>query len=137
MVLSSLNKRLLKEYIIFLEYGNTQNPDAQTTSPAKGDPSDPDNKEKQAEKQAQRVDVAVAKNLAGSIKTALPPTVDAATLASAITKVNDQKPLTQPEQMAMTPLNALFTRAAETPQTSSQIGNALRTVANLAKQGKA
>ena len=67
----------------------------------------------------------------------LPPNVDANTLASAIVKINDNKPLTQPEQMAMGPMNALVTKAAETSQTSNELGNILRTVAQLAKKGKA
>ena len=122
------------------EYGNAQDPNAQTTTPQS---SAAQTQQQEKEEQDQRIDVASAKSLASSIKPALPPTVDAATVASALTKINDQnsgrpaKPLTQPEQMAMGPLNALFARAAETPQTSTQLASLLRNVNTLVKKGKA
>ena len=125
------------------EYGNAQDPNAQTTSPQKSDPTAQQQQQQDKEQQDQRVDVASAKALASSIKPALPPTVDANTVASALTKINDQnsgrpaKPLTQPEQMAMGPLNALFARAAETPQTSTELATILRNVNTLMKKGKA
>ena len=132
----------LQEYQAFLEYGNAQDPSAQTTSPQKTDPT-AQKQQQDKEEQDQRVDVASAKALASSIKTALPPTVDSNTVASALTKINDQnsgrpaKPLTQPEQMAMGPVNALFARAAETPQTSTELASILRNVNSLMKKGKA
>lgn len=124
------------------EYGNAQDPNTQTTSPQQSNPA-AQQQQQDKEKQDQRVDVASAKALASSIKPALPPTVDANTVASALTKINDQnsgrpaKPLTQPEQMAMGPLNALFARAAETPQTSTELATILRNVNTLMKKGKA
>ena len=124
------------------EYGNAQDPNAQTTSPQQSNPA-AQQQQQEKEEQDQRVDVAAAKSLASSIKPALPPTVDAGTVASALTKINDQnsgkpaKPLTQPEQMAMGPLNALFARAAETPQTSTELASILRNVNTLMKKGKA
>lgn len=132
----------LKEYQAFLEYGNAQDPNTQTTTPRQGVPA-AQQQQQEKEAQDQRVDVASAKALASSIKTALPPTVDSNTVASALTKINDQnsgrpaKPLTQPEQMAMGPVNALFARAAETPQTSTELASILRNVNSLMKKGKA
>lgn len=128
--------RYLREFAMFLEYGNTQDPNAQTTSPPK--PGSPEEREQQQKAaQDQRVDTTTAKNLASSIKPVLPPNIDANTLASAIVKINDNKPLTQPEQVAMGPMNSLVTKAAETSQTSNELGTILRTVAQLAKKGKA
>lgn len=130
------NENYLNKFRLFLEYGNAQDPNAQTTSPVKAS-SPEEQAQKQKAAQDQRVDATTAKNLAGSIKPVLPPNIDANTLASAIVKINDNKPLTQPEQMAMGPMNALVTKAAETSQTSNELGNILRTVAQLAKKGKA
>lgn len=130
------NENYLNKFRLFLEYGNAQDPNAQTTSPVKAT-SPEEQAQKQKAAQDQRVDATTAKNLAGSIKPVLPPNIDSNTLASAIVKINDNKPLTQPEQMAMGPMNALVTKAAETTQTSNELGNILRTVAQLAKKGKA
>lgn len=132
----------LQEYQTFVEYGNAQDPNTQTTSPQRSSGA-AQQQQQEKEQQDQRVDVASAKALASSIKTALPPTVDPNTVASALTKINDQnsgrpaKPLTQPEQMAMGPVNALFAKAAETPQTSTELATILRNVSTLMKKGKA
>lgn len=134
------NENFYKKFKLFLEYGNAQDPNAQTTSP-KSNATQQQQQDK--EQQDQKVDVASAKSLASSIKPALPPSVDSNTVASALTKINDQnsgrpaKPLTQPEQMAMGPVNALFARAAETPQTSTELATILRNVSTLMKKGKA
>jgi hypothetical protein len=138
---TKLNK-ILDEYKIFLEYGNTQDPNAQTTSQQKtGSPEEQAKVNK--EKQDQRMDIATAKSVASSIKPALPPSVDPNALAGALVKIDDQnsgkpsKPLTQPEQMAMGPMNALVTKAAVTGQTATSLSSILRSVADLAKKGKA
>lgn len=121
------------------EYANAQDPNRQTTSPptpaTTTAPQDEQQKKKDA--QAQRVDVSAAKSLASSIKPELPPNIDANTLASAIVKINDNKPLTQPEQVAMGPMSALVTKAAETTQTSNELATILRTASQLVKKGKA
>jgi hypothetical protein len=89
------------------------------------------------------MDIATAKSVASSIKPALPPSVDPNALAGALVKIDDQnsgkpsKPLTQPEQMAMGPMNALVTKAAVTGQTATTLSSILRSVADLAKKGKA
>jgi hypothetical protein len=133
---------LLNEYKFFLEYGNAQDPNAQTTSQQKtGTPEEQAKANK--EKQDQRMDIATAKSVASSIKPALPPSVDPNALAGALVKIDDQnsgmptKPLTQPEQMAMGPMNALVTKAAVTGQTATTLSSILRNVADLAKKGKA
>jgi hypothetical protein len=138
---TALNK-MLNEYKIFLEYGNAQDPNAQTTSQQKT--SSPEEQAKvNKEKQDQRMDIATAKSVASSIKPALPPSVDPNALAGALVKIDDQnsgkpsKPLTQPEQMAMGPMNALVTKAAVTGQTATTLSSILRSVADLAKKGKA
>jgi hypothetical protein len=57
-------------------------------------------------------------------------------LASAVTKISDQKPLTGPESTAMSALTPLISKAAETPQTAMALKTALSNAGMLAKQGK-
>lgn len=136
-----IKRKLENEFKNYIEeYGNAQDPNAQTTTPQS---SAAQTQQQEKEDQDQRIDIASAKSLASSIKPALPPSIDTGTIASALTKINDQnsgkpaKPLTQPEQRAMGPVNALFARAAETPQTSTQLATILRNVNTLMKKGKA
>jgi hypothetical protein len=134
--------KFLNEYQLFLEYGNAQDPNAQTTSQQKTGSPEEQAKINQ-EKQDQRMDITTAKSVASSIKPVLPPSIDTNALAGALVKIDDQnsgkpsKPLTQPEQLAMGPMNALVTKAAVTGQTAPTLSSILRNVANLASKGKA
>jgi hypothetical protein len=134
--------KFLNEYQLFLEYENAQDPNAQTTSQQKTGSPEEQAKINQ-EKQDQRMDITTAKSVASSIKPVLPPSVDTNALAGALVKIDDQnsgkpsKPLTQPEQLAMGPMNALVTKAAVTGQTAPTLSSILRNVANLASKGKA
>lgn len=70
------------------------------------------------------------------LKNVLGPNLDINQAASAVVKINDQKPLTGPEQQAMSALTPLIAKAAETPQTASRLKTSLSTAAYLAKLGK-
>lgn len=121
----------------FLEYANMQDPNVQTTSPARGDPSNPfpTPAEQKKAAQAQRVDVSTVKNMLSGLKSNLPQNLDTNALASAVTKINDQQALTAPEQMAMTALTPLIAQASEMPQTAPTLKTALSTAAMLRKKG--
>jgi hypothetical protein len=89
-----------------------------------------------AKNQEQRVDVATAKNTMSGLKNILGPKYDINQAASAVVKINDQKPLTGPEQQAMSALTPLIAKAAETPQTASALKTSLTNAGYLAKIGK-
>ena len=57
-------------------------------------------------------------------------------MASGIAKMNDAKPLTQPEQTAISTLTPLVAKAAETPAVAGQLKSALQTAGVQAKLGK-
>lgn len=82
------------------------------------------------------MDIATAKNTMSGLKNVLGPNLDINQAASAVVKINDQKPLTGPEQQAMSTLTPLIAKAAETPQTASNLKNSLSNAAYLAKLGK-
>lgn len=71
-----------------------------------------------------------------SLKNILGPQYDINQAASAVVKINDQKPLTGPEQQAMSALTPLLAKAAETPQTAASLKSSLSNAAYLAKLGK-
>jgi hypothetical protein len=112
-------------------YPNAQDPNTQITSTQQ-------QKEKAAQQQSkdQRVDVATAKNTMAGLKNILGPSLDINQAASAVVKINDQKPLTGPEQQAMSALTPLIAKAAETPQTASNLKTSLSNAGYLAKIGK-
>jgi hypothetical protein len=89
-----------------------------------------------AKNKDQRVDVATAKNTMAGLKNILGPSLDINQAASAVVKINDRKPLTGPEQQAMSALTPLIAKAAETPQTASNLKTSLTNAGYLAKIGK-
>ncbi len=113
---------------------NAQDPNTQTTSPQQQ--TNTGAKDVRAEKRAQQVDIATAKNTMSGLKNVLGPSLDINQAASAVVKINDQKPLTDPEQQAMSAITPLIAKAAETPQTASNLKNSLSNAAYLAKLGK-
>lgn len=70
------------------------------------------------------------------LKNVLGPNLDINQAASAVTKINDGKPLTGPEQQAMSAITPLLAKAAEMPQTASNLKTSLTNAAYLAKLGK-
>lgn len=113
------------------EYGNAQNPNQQATTQTS--PNTADIKKAALD---QQVDVATAKGTMSGLKSALGPGLDTNQAASAATKISDGKPLTGPEQRAISTLTPLVAKAAETPQTAMALKTALNNAALLAKQGK-
>jgi hypothetical protein len=135
---SSINK-LIQEFQSLLEYGNTQDPYQQTTTPKSTTTQTIDAKtiqQQQKEKQEQQIDLTTAKSFMSGLETAAGSDLDVNAAASAVTKISDQQPLTGPEQSAISTLTPLIAKAAETPQTSSTLKSSLRTAAQLAKVGK-
>jgi hypothetical protein len=112
---------------------NMQDPDVQRTSQTSPQQDSAAVKQQQLD---QTVDLATAKGTMSGLKTALGPKVDTNALASAVTKISDQKPLTGPESTAMSALTPLISKAAETPQTAMALKTALSNAGMLAKQGK-
>jgi hypothetical protein len=112
---------------------NMQDPDIQRTSQTSPQQDPAAVKQQQLD---QTVDLATAKGTMSGLKTALGPKVDTNALASAVTKISDQKPLTGPESTAMSALTPLISKAAETPQTAMALKTALSNAGMLAKQGK-
>ena len=112
---------------------NMQDPDVQRTSQTSPQQDPAAVKQQQLD---QTVDLATAKGTMSGLKTALGPKVDTNALASAVTKISDQKPLTGPESTAMSALTPLISKAAETPQTAMALKTALSNAGMLAKQGK-
>jgi hypothetical protein len=112
---------------------NMQDPDVQRTSQTSPQQDPAAVKQQQLD---QTVDMATAKGTMSGLKTALGPKVDTNALASAVTKISDQKPLTGPESTAMSALTPLISKAAETPQTAMALKTALSNAGMLAKQGK-
>jgi hypothetical protein len=112
-------------------YPNTQDPNIQKTSTNQ-------QKEKAAQQknQDQRVDIATAKNTMAGLKNILGPSLDINQAANAVVKINDQKPLTGPEQQAMSAITPLIAKAAETPQTATNLKTSLSNAGYLAKIGK-
>lgn len=115
-------------------YPNAQDPNAQTTSPQP--PTAPATKDERDEKREQQVDIATAKATMSGLKNVLGPNLDINQAASAVTKINDRKPLTGPEQQAMSAITPLLAKAAEMPQTASNLKTSLTNAAYLAKLGK-
>jgi hypothetical protein len=70
------------------------------------------------------------------LKNILGPSLDINQAANAVVKINDKKPLTGPEQQAMSALTPLIAKAAETPQTASNFKTSLSNAGYLAKIGK-
>jgi len=122
----------LSEYKKFLEYGNAQDPNAQTTTPKTGG-----NPEQQKKQQEQTRDIATAKGTMAGLKNLLGPDVDTNAAASAVVKISDNEPLTGSEQQAMSALTPLIAKAAETPQVATSLKTALSTAGMLAKKGMA
>lgn len=122
----------LSEYKKFLEYGNAQDPNTQTTAPKTGG-----NPEQQKKQQEQTRDVATAKSTMSGLKNLLGPDVDTNAAASAVVKISDNEPLTGSEQQAMSALTPLIAKAAETPQVATSLKTALSTAGMLAKKGMA
>ena len=116
------------------EYGNATdtaqqatNPNVQSTNPASAE---------NPEIRDQQIDLATAKGTTTGLKSVLGPKVDTNAMASGIAKMNDAKPLTQPEQTAISTLTPLVAKAAETPAVAGQLKSALQTAGVQAKLGK-
>jgi len=132
--------KLLDEFSNLLEYGNTQDPNQQTTTPRSTATTQSTNAKTtaqlQKEKQDQQLDITTAKSFMSGLETSAGSNLDVNAAASAVTKIADNKPLTAPEQTAISTLTPLVAKAAETPQTSSALKTSLRTAAQLTKLGK-
>ena len=120
------------------EVANAQNPNQQTTSPGQQNTSSISAPNSDVKKAAldQQVDIATAKGTMGGLKNVLGPNIDVNQAASAATKISDGKPLSGPEQQAISSITPLMAKAAETPQTAMALKTALSNAALLAKQGK-
>ena len=122
------------------EYGNAQDPNNQSTSPgatgsAQQD-AQTDAQQKMTQQAAQQQDASVARSVAGSLTTVLPPGTSPYAMASGITNMNDGKPLTPQERQAVSQITPLVMKAAETPALAGQLKSALQNAGVLAKQGK-
>jgi hypothetical protein len=114
-----------------------QDPSQQTTSPA-SPVKQAVNQQQAAQKKVQdaRQDMQTALGTVSSIKPYLSPKTDVNKVASAITKIADNQPLTQPESQAVSSLTPLVMKAAETPTSAAALKTALTTAGVLGKQGK-
>ena len=120
------------------EYGNAQDPNAQTTSapsPAAALKAPAATTQPAVDKE-QAIDTATAKGTVSSLKPYIGPKTDINQAASAVTKISDNKPLTRPEQEAIAGITPLVMKAAETPAAATQLKSALTTAGVMAKVGK-
>jgi hypothetical protein len=114
------------------EYGNAQDADQQATNANQQQTSQTGNQQAID----QQVDIATAKSTMSGLKNVLGPQLNTNAAASGIVKMNDGKPLSSPEQQAISTLTPLVSKAAENPATASALKSALSTAGMLAKQGK-
>jgi hypothetical protein len=108
----------------------------QDTNPNQQITSQTGTSQERKEKQAQAQDTATAKTMASSLTTVVPPGTNTNALAQAIVNTNDGKPLSADQQKAISVLQPLVLKAAETPTTASALGSALQKAGMLSKQGK-
>ena len=114
------------------EYGNAQDPNQQTTNANQQQTSQTSNQQAID----QQVDISTAKSTMSGLKNVLGPQLNTNAAASGIVNMNDGKPLTTPEQQAISTLTPLMSKAAENPATATALKSALSTAGMLAKQGK-